>query len=129
MKILAVDDSFDWLNTHTMMCMEVFGEDVKLVLANSAFEGLNIYKDEYADDPFDLVITDLQMESDFEPMYAGEWLTKEIREINSQQNILIISTAYNIELIARNYNADYLSKRTIATDPLNYKLKLKSLYN
>ena len=128
MKILTVDDSFDWLNTHTMMCLRVFGDDAQIVGASSAAEALNIYEEGYLETPFDVVITDLQMETDFEPMYAGEWLIKEIRTLNKTQKIMIVSATSNIEQIAKNYDVDYISKRIIVNDPEEYVNKLEILY-
>ena len=128
MRILAVDDSFDWLNTHTYELSSICGDDLELISACSAFEALNIYKDEYLSEPFDLVITDLQMESDFEPMLAGEWLIKEILELNPEQKILIISSHLNIDTIADSYGVDQLSKRLIVSDVLSYELKLNEIF-
>ena len=128
MRILAVDDSFDWLNIHTFMTENAFGEDTELVCASSAFEALNIYKEEYIENPFNLVITDLQMESDYEPLYAGEWLIKEILTLKGSQNILIVSSTLNIEQIANTYKVDYLPKRDIISDELCYRDKLLNTF-
>ena len=128
MRILAVDDSFDWLNIHSFMAENVFGEDTEIVCASSAFEAINIYKDEYIENPFNLVITDMQMESDYEPLHAGEWLIKEILTLKNSQNILIVSSALDIELIANTYNVDYLSKRFIIADEQSYIEKLKNTF-
>lgn len=127
MRILAVDDSFDWLNIHTNVIKGIFAEDVEVVCANSAFEALNIYTEEFRENPFDIVITDMQMESDYEPMYAGEWLIIQILALNSKQKILIISSTLNISQIANSYEVDYLSKRMIISDPESYKLKLEEI--
>ena len=127
MKILIADDSYDWLNAHTILLTEVFGEDAEIVCANSAFEALNIYKEEYIDNPFNLVITDMQMESDFEPLYAGEWLIREIQNLKPLQDILIVSSTMNIEQIAESYKVDYISKRLIISDISAYEEKLKTI--
>ena len=127
MKILAVDDNFDWLTTHSMELSLACGDNPELISACSAFEALNIYKDEYLENPFDLVITDLQMESDFEPMLAGEWLIKEILELNTEQKILIVSSHFNIDVIADEYGVESLSKRLIIADPLCYGMKLSEI--
>ena len=128
MRILTADDSFDWLNIHSAVLNKVFDYNLEIISANSAFEAINIYKDEYIENPFNLVITDLQMESDFEPLYAGEWLIKEIQNLNEKQNILIVSSCFNIEQIANTYNVDYISKRLILSDHSSYQLKLTGLY-
>lgn len=127
MKILVVDDSFDWLNIHSATIQAMFNEDIELVSACSAAEALNIYIDEYKETPFNLVITDLQMEADYDPMYAGEWLIKEIQTINPNQLILIVSSMFNIDIIADNFGVEYLSKRFIVSDQSNYQFKLNEL--
>ena len=128
MRILAVDDSFDWLNIHSYMTKTVFGDDTEIVCASSAFEALNIFKKEYINNPFNLVITDLQMESDFEPLSAGEWLIKEILTLKNSQNILIISSSLNIKQIADTYNVDYISKRSIISNEQSYRDKLLNTF-
>ena len=128
MRILAVDDSFDWLNVHSYMAEGVFDDDIEVVCASSAFEALNIYKEEYIENPFNLVITDMQMESDYEPLYAGEWLIKEILTLKNSQNILIVSSVLNIEQIANAYGVDYLSKRNIIADEQCYIDKLQNTF-
>ena len=129
MRVLAVDDSFDWLNIHSTELESICEDgDLELISACSATEALNIYKDEYLEKPFELVITDLQMESDFDPLYAGEWLIKEIQELNPDQKILVISSHFDIDVISNNYGVDYLSKRFIISDPTNYQLKLTEIF-
>ena len=67
------------------------------------------------DNPYDVIFTDLQMESDFLPKYAGEWLIEQIKtfkEYNSTK-IVIISASPNIRIIAERNQVLYLSK-TIA---------------
>ena len=128
MRILAVDDNFDWLNIHSYMTESAFGEDTEIICASSAFEALNIYKEEYIEKPFNLVITDMQMESDYEPLHAGEWLIKEILTLKNTQNILIVSSALNIEHIANSYKVDYLSKRSIIADEQCYRDKLSKTF-
>ncbi len=125
MKILVADDNFDWLNMHSTELEEGCGEDSELILACSATEALNIYKD---DAPFDLVVTDLQMESDYEPLCAGEWLIKEIQFLNPNQNILIVSSRFDIDIIANNYGVNYLSKNVIIADMTSYQLKLTEIF-
>ena len=127
MRILAVDDSFDWLNIHSYTIEGIFGSDTEVICASSAFEALNIYKEDYIENPFNLVITDMQMESDFEPMHAGEWLIKEILTLKNTQNILIVSSSLDIEQIANAYKVDYLSKRSIVADEQCYIEKLSKI--
>lgn len=129
MKILIADDCFDWLKHHTKEIKEAFNNNVKIIIANSANEAINIYKNEIKISPFDLVITDLQMEKDFEPLSAGEWLIREIQELNYKQNILVVSSHFNIDIIANNYSVNYLSKRHIVSDNSVFKSKIKNIIN
>ena len=80
--------------------------------------------------PFDLIITDLQMESDFAPMIAGEWFIRQVKTFPKYINtkILIISAMYNIEMTANLLNVDFLSKRLlISGGELPLKLKLQEM--
>ena len=63
------------------------------------------------DRPFDIVITDLQMETDFSPELAGEWLIKQVRNFDVYKNtpIVIVSATYNIAFVAQSLGAGYLS--------------------
>ena len=64
------------------------------------------------DAPYDFILTDMQMEPDFLPLYAGEWLIKQIRFFKEYKNtkIIIISATGNIRQIAENYQTDYIPK-------------------
>ena len=80
--------------------------------------------------PYDLIITDLQMESDFAPMIAGEWFVRQIQTFPSYLNtkILIVSAMYNIEMTAVLLGVDFLSKRMlISGGELPLKLKLEEM--
>lgn len=65
-----------------------------------------------ADEPFDVILTDLQMEFDYEPKLAGEWLVENIKNIYTYKSthIIIISGMYNIEHIAKQLNVECISK-------------------
>lgn len=109
-KILIVDDSQNWLNYHTFAVKELF-PDYQITTANSAHDGIakitaNI------DTPFDIILTDMQMEIDFLPLYAGEWFIREVQMFKEYKNsrIIIISATNNIRQIAEKYNVDYIPK-------------------
>ena len=78
-RVLAVDDSPAWRAFHKRNIEEIFieleiaEEDYKLDIAESARQGYDLVM-QNNDTPYDVIITDLQMESDFEPLLAGEWL-------------------------------------------------------
>lgn len=111
MKILVTDDSNNWVEYHVNVLKGLFLEDTIIDTAKSAKEGLDkiIYN---ADEPYDLIFTDMQMESDFLPMYAGEWFLKQIKTFKEYDNtrIVIISAADGIKRIAERYKVEYLPK-------------------
>ena len=99
-KMLIVDDSASWRNYHTDAVQKLFPEKFEIEtadFANSANEKLYLN----ADEPYDVILTDLQMESDFLPLYAGEWLVEQIQKIPAYKNtkIIIISATNAISLI------------------------------
>ena len=129
MKILIVDDSLSWRNFHKNTLEEIFsdcGMNVETELASSGAEGLRL-AEENLDSPFDFIISDLQMEEDFYPKYAGEWFIEKIKGLNSYKNtkIIISSGCSDIKHIAQGLSVDYIPKRIAVSDIDFYKSKLK----
>ena len=110
-KVLIVDDSHKWVEYHKSAVEEVFKDEVEIDTAFSAKEGVEKLTLSI-DSPYDFIFTDMQMEPDFIPLYAGEWFIKQIRFFNEYKNtkIIIISATSNIRQIAENYNVDYIPK-------------------
>ncbi len=127
-KILITDDTSSWLLFHKELIEELYGNLFEVTTASSAFEALDIIKHNI-DDPFVLIITDLQMETSYEPKLAGEWLIENIREINEYKsiNIVIISAMYNIEQIAKSYGVECISKRLLIRNKLLMKFMFEKL--
>ena len=121
MKILIVDDIKGWRDYHSYIMNELF-ENAEIQTAESAREGYDKLL-ENNECPFDIIITDMQMESDFELKYAGEWFIEQIKTFKNYKNtrIVIISAAYNIPTIAENYGVDYIRKGTARSFPDAYK--------
>lgn len=111
MKILVTDDSSGWIEYHLNVLKQILPENTQIDFAKSAKEGLDKITLNI-DSPYDVIFTDMQMESDFLPMYAGEWFIKQIKTYKEYQNsrIIIISAAPNIKTIAEKYNVEYLPK-------------------
>jgi len=125
-KILVVDDMLSWREFHKTVLEEVFLEldenNYQIDLANYARDAQDkLYENSSA--PYDLIITDLQMEDEFEPQYAGEWLVGEIKKLSSykQSRIIISSGTYNIKQIADSLDVEYMPKRIACTDLNSYK--------
>lgn len=109
-RILIVDDSKNWLDYHSYAIKELF-PDYIIETADSAQAGIakitaNI------DNPYDIVITDLQMEIDFLPLYAGEWFVRELQMYKEYKNtrIIIVSATSSIKNVAQKYNVEYIPK-------------------
>lgn len=113
-RILIVDDVPGWVRFHEQNIRHLNIPNIEIDTANSAREALSKLEVSI-DNPYDVIFTDLQMESDFLPKYAGEWLREQIKtfkEYNSTK-IVIISASPNIRIIAERNQVLYLSK-TIA---------------
>lgn len=110
-RILIVDDSPKWVQYHKTAILMKFQDKVYIECANSAKEGMDKLMASL-DKPFDVILTDMQMEPDFLPLYAGEWFIKQIRLFKEYRNtkIVTISAASNLSAIAGKYNVDYIPK-------------------
>lgn len=122
MKILIVDDVEGWTEYHKKILLDIF-PDAEIITANSAREGYDKLL-EYNQSPFNIIITDLQMENDFEPQYAGEWFVERIKEFKNYLNtkIVIISGAYNIRHIAETNGVECIPKPTAYKFPQAYEI-------
>ncbi len=111
MKILVTDDSTGWIEYHTKALAQILPSDTEIDTAKSAKEGLDKITLNI-DSPYDVIFTDMQMESDFLPLYAGEWFIRQIKTFPQYENtrIIIISAAPNIKAIAEKYDVKYLAK-------------------
>ena len=123
MKILIIDDSQSWVEFHKNILEEIYiMEENILHTAFSARQALDtLYQN--TSTPYDLIITDLQMEEDFSPLFAGEWIIEQIKNLTSfnKSRIIISSGAYNIKHIANSFNVEYIPKRIACTDRLEYE--------
>jgi CheY-like chemotaxis protein len=114
-RILLVDDTPGWVRFHRNNIEYLNLPDIELDEAYSAKEALS--KIETAiDNPYKVIFTDLQMESDFLPYLAGEWLIKQIKTYDKyykDTRIILVSASPNIELIAKRNEVLYIPKTVI----------------
>lgn len=127
-KILIVDDSRGWIDYHKSALQEIYGNEYVLETADSGRNGYNMVYNNLKT-PYDLIISDLQMELDFEPKHAGEWFVEQVKKISEYKNvpIIIISASYNVRSVANRLGADCLPKATAARDMNAYKLAMDEL--
>ena len=109
-KILIVDDIQGWRDYNSNIVQELY-ENPEIVTADSA---KNAYDILLSGENFDVIITDLQMEDDFLPKFAGEWLIEQIRTFSRYMNtkIVIISASFNARRIAEAMHTECIPKYT-----------------
>ena len=117
-RILIVDDVLGWRTFHRNAILEIFdkNEEIEFLTTSSAREAYDILL-QNTSAPFDYILTDMQMEEDFLPKYAGEWLIEQIKTFECYNNtkVIIISSAYNIKEIAKFYDVNCIPKPTATT--------------
>ncbi len=117
-QVLIVDDVKGWRDYHTQIIEELgnFG----ITTASCAQEAYDILLTET---PFDIIITDLQMENTFAPKLAGEWLVEQIKTFSRYKNtkVVIISASYNIRHTAETLGVGCIPKSTALTCISAYK--------
>lgn len=113
-RILIVDDVPGWIRFHKNNIEYLNLPNLDIDTANSANEALSKIEASI-DEPFDIVFTDLQMESNYLPKLAGEWLVQQIKTYKEYKNtkIVIVSASPSIQRIAERNEVLYLPK-TIA---------------
>lgn len=124
-RILIVDDSRGWLDYHLATLKEIYGAEFVFDVANSARSGYDMIYNNLKT-PYSLIISDLQMELDFEPKHAGEWFIEQVKKLNEYKNvpIIICSATYNIRSIAQRLEVNCLPKAIAARDLTSYKLTI-----
>lgn len=129
-KILIAEDSTQWQKFHEELLKTYNDVQITFEIAPTAREALELAQ-KNKDNPYDLVISDLQMETEFLPEFAGEWFIKNVKEIQQYNNIpmVIVSAAYNISFIAHNLGVNYLSKRTLVNNPQAYYFMLDEYFS
>lgn len=110
-KILVVDDVKGWRDYNSNIMYELFGSDIEIKTAECASEAYNILLQE---EPIDIIITDLQMENNYEPKFAGEWLVEQIKTFSRYINtkVVIVSASYNVRHIDGALGVECIPKST-----------------
>lgn len=111
-RILIVDDVPGWVRFHKSCIEHLAIPEVQIDCAYCAKEAISKLETSI-DMPYDVIFTDMQMESDFLPKFAGEWLIEQIQNFGDyykNTKIVIVSAAPNIKSIAEHYGVLYLPK-------------------
>ena len=111
-RILIVDDVPGWVRFHEGCIEHLPIPNVQIDCAYCAKEALAKLETSI-DNPYDVIFTDMQMEPDFLPKFAGEWLIEQIQNFGDyykNTQIVIVSAAPNIKAIAERYGVWYLPK-------------------
>lgn len=127
-KILIVDDSRSWLEYHKETLQSFYGDEFAYETADSGRSGYDMVYSNMKE-PYSLIISDLQMEYDFEPKLAGEWFVEQIKKLKEYKNVpvILISATYNIRTIAQRLDVSCLPKATAARDLTSYKLAMDEI--
>ena len=112
-KILVVDDVEGWRKFNSHVVKTIFGDESIIETAESAADAYNKVV-EHNNSPYDVIIADLQMEDDYAPKYAGEWLVEQIKSLPNyyKTKIVMVSATYNIKTIADNLGVNCVPKST-----------------
>ena len=96
-RILIAEDTPEWQKFHSSLLKNYDKLHLDFDIASNARAALELAQ-KSVDNPYDLILSDLQMESDFHPLMAGEWFVKEIKNIPqySMVPVVLVSAAYNI---------------------------------
>lgn len=110
-NVLIVDDVKSWREFNSQVIKDLYGEDVTISTAASASDAYDIL---LTNKDFDVIITDLQMEDNYSPKHAGEWLVEQIKTFDKYKKtkIIMISASYNLRQIARNLDIECIPKST-----------------
>lgn len=110
-KILIVDDVPGWIRFHVNNINYLGVQDLVIDTASCAIEGVSKIEASI-DEPYDVIFTDLQMESNFLPKLAGQWFVEQIKTYKEYNNskIVIVSASPSIRFIAENLGVLYLPK-------------------
>ena len=127
-KILITEDSPEWIKFHLNLLNQFTDEDnFEIDYEMSAKAGFNRIL-ESTKAPYDLIISDLEMEDILGESYAGQWFVRNIlkkKEEYKNSKIIIISGSPDIHTVAKDLNVDFIPKHLLAHNPLllNYKLE------
>lgn len=121
-KVLIADDQSAWINFNKRAVHEILGDNIEIHTASTAQEGYNLLLENMLQ-PYDYILTDMQMEDEYYPKMAGEWLIEQAKTLAQYQNtkIIIISASNGIKQIADGLGVYCIPKSVAAATLESYK--------
>lgn len=121
-KILIVDDQQAWIDFNKQAVIDVLGNDIQVDTSSSAQEAYNILLENFST-PYDCIITDMQMEEDYDPKMAGEWLIEQIKPLPPYERatIIVISASPKAKIVAETLGVDCIPKSVAVASTDAYK--------
>ena len=128
-RVLIVDDTLSWVKFNQNLLDSFFPRMFEITAVQSAWEARMAAVDNL-EMPFDLILTDLQMDNFGDDTLAGEWLIEQVQALREYYNtkIIIISGMPNIKTIAEKYNVAYISKPRLVSNNTSLKMVLETFF-
>jgi len=128
-RVLIVDDTLSWVKFNQNLLDSFFPRMFEITTAQSAWDARMTVVDNL-EMPFDLIMTDLQMDNFGDDTLAGEWLVEQIQAMREYSNvkILIISGMPNIKTVAEQHNVAYISKPRLVSNNNALKMVLETFF-
>lgn len=126
-RILIVDDSPEWIKFHLQGLELSFGEDFfNIDVTFSAHDGIKAVEE---NEPYDLILSDLQMEIIPGETYAGMWMVKRLKNHPkcADTKFIVISASYEIAQIARILGTAYIPKGSLIDNIAILQYKISEL--
>ena len=128
-RVLIVDDTLSWVKFNQNLIDSFFPRMFEVTAVQSAWDARMMLIDNL-EMPFDLILTDLQMDNFGDDTIAGEWLVEQVQALKEYSNvkIIIISGMSNIQYIAEKHNVAYISKPRLVSNNNALKMVLETFF-
>ena len=128
-KVLIVDDTLSWLKFNQNLIETYFPKMFDITTVQTAWEARMSAVDNL-EMPYDIVITDLQMENFGDDTLAGEWLINQLKNFKEYKNtkFLIISGMPIIKHIAERNNVAFISKPRLVSNNNALRMVIETFY-
>ena len=128
-KVLIVDDTLSWLKFNQNLIETFYPKVFDITTVRTAWEARMAAVDNL-EMPFDLIITDLQMENFGDDTLAGEWLIQQLKGFKEYNNakFIIISGMTSIKHIAERNNVAFISKPRLVSNNSSLRMVIETFF-